>query len=299
MKLIQICCLTICSCLTVFLSRCQAQPNAASATESAIRKAAREFNEAFDRGDADLVASHFTPNGVYVNDRGQRFEGRDAIRTEYEKLFDNVSGLRLVVEIDSIRILNDTTAIEEGRVALMPQPAGANRVMSAYSAVHLLQDGKWLMAEVRDTRIVLPPEKGRMEDLDWIIGSWFAQRDDKRVDLTISRIPNSPFLTRSHSITDSGETTSAGVEIMGVDPVTGQITSWTFSSDGGRAVGTWVPDGDGWLIESTGVSKDGTKSAARYHVNPKDKDSFTWNSTNRWMGDVALPDMGDVTLKRK
>jgi hypothetical protein len=71
--------------ITILLAvRAEAQPPADSDAEAAIRKAAGEFTEAFDRGDAEALANHFTTDGVYVNEEGQTFEGRDAIQKEYE-----------------------------------------------------------------------------------------------------------------------------------------------------------------------------------------------------------------------
>ena len=128
----------------------------------AIRQAAADFAAALDRGDAKALAAHWTPDGIYIDEDGQRFVGRKAIQAEYELLFENTDELKLRLEIDSIRLINPQTAIEEGRAALTPQPPGAVRVMSSYTAVHVKQEGKWLMADVRDRRVELPPEPGQL-----------------------------------------------------------------------------------------------------------------------------------------
>ncbi len=106
-----------------------------------------------------------TANGVYIDEDGQRFKGRDAIQKEYEDLFEDNPGLKLSVEINSVRLINATTAIEEGRAAVTPQPPGDTPpVMTHYTAVHVRQDGKWLMADVRDVSVELPPDHGEVED---------------------------------------------------------------------------------------------------------------------------------------
>ena len=118
-------------------------------------------------GDAAAIAAHWTQDGVFINEYGQRYEGRELIQSQYELLFKNSSeDLELQVEIDSIRLLNPQTAIEEGRAALTPQPTGAARLMSSYTAIHVKRDGKWLMTDVRDSRVVLPPDAGQLEDLE-------------------------------------------------------------------------------------------------------------------------------------
>jgi uncharacterized protein (TIGR02246 family) len=267
--------------------------------DAAIRKAAKEFTEAFGRGNAEALAKHFTMNAVYIDENGQRFEGRKSIQQEYETLFANRSDLRLQLEIDSIRLVNATTAIEEGRVALTPQPPGSIRVMSRYTAIHTRQNGDWLMAHVRDTRVVLPPDYGQLEDLDWLVGSWAMVNDAARVEVGGRWVENNHYLARSHSVTTSGKVTSTGLEIIGLDGSTGQITSWTFTSDGGHAVGLWAPHDNGWIVQSVGVMNDGMRTIATNILSRKDKDTLVWKSYDRFAGDATLPDIQEVTLKRQ
>ena len=117
---------------------------------------AQAFVAAFDKGDAVASAALWTADGIYVDEDGVRFQGRKSIQQEYETLFQSIPDVRLQMEIDSIRLINADTAIEEGRAAISPQPPGAVRVMSRYTAVHVRQDDRWLMADVRDTRVELP-----------------------------------------------------------------------------------------------------------------------------------------------
>ena len=56
--------------------------------------------------------------------------------------------------------------------------------------------------------------------------------------------------------------TSTGLQIIGVDPSTDQIISWSFPSTGGHAMGYWAPHGNGWIVESSGVMKDGTETSS-------------------------------------
>jgi hypothetical protein len=206
-------------------------------------------------------------------------------------------GLRL--EIDSIRLINPQTAIEEGRAALTPQPPGAVRVMSSYTAVHVKQDGKWLMADVRDTRLELPPDPGRLEDLGWLVGRWSSANKDRQVGVSCRWIQNQRFLARTHAVTDGGKTVSGGLEVIGRDPSTGRITSWSFTSDGGHAVGIWAPHENGWIVESVGVMNDGTVTYATNILSRKDNDTLAWKSVSRAAGDKLLPDTDEVALKRK
>jgi hypothetical protein len=182
---------------------------------------------------------------------------------------------------------------------MTPQPAGITRVMSRYTAVHARQDGKWLMAHVRDTRVEVPPDFGQLEDLDWLVGTWTAADEKTQVEVKGRWIENRHFLARSHQVTESGKVTSTGLQIVGLDPSTGQITSWSFTGDGGHAVGRWAPHDDGWIVESVGTMNDGTPTIATDVLQRKDKDTLLWTSGDRFAGDAPLPDTQTVTLKRK
>ncbi len=249
-----------------------------SAIEKEIQATADSFVAAFKTRDAAALAGHWAPGGVYINEDGQRFEGRETIQSEYEKLFAEIpEGVQLRVEIDSVRSINPQTVIEEGRVALTPQSPGAVRVMSRYTAVHAKHNDGWLLADVRDTRVELPPETGVLKDLEWLVGTWSATNENARVEVKVRWIENDHFLARSHTAVESGKVTSGGLEIIGVDPFTGRITSWTFNNDGSHARGIWSPHENGWVVESVGAMTDGTPATATYLLSRKDGATLLWN----------------------
>ena len=294
--------LILTSCLICLATAQESKKSKATASpdEKAIRAAAADFVAAFNRGDAKGVADHWTENGVYTNEAGARFEGRKSIQSEYETLFKTApKDMKLRVEVDSVRLINTVTAMEEGRAALAPQPPGAVRVMSRYTALHVKQDGKWLMTDVRDSRVDLPPDMGQLEDLKWLVGTWIATNKDTQVEVKCSWIENQKFVMRLHEVTKSGKVISAGRDIIGVDPSTGRITSWSFTADGGHAIGIWSPHDSGWVVESIGVLEDGTQTSSTNVLSQKDSDTLLWESDNRMVGSTLLPDTNQVTLKRK
>ena len=54
-------------------------------------------------------------------------------------------------------------------------------------------------------------------------------------------LPNKTFLLRKYTVTAADGKTTSGVQIIGLDPRTGQIISWGFNFDGGHTMGTWMP----------------------------------------------------------
>jgi uncharacterized protein (TIGR02246 family) len=270
------------------------------AAEKEIRAAAASFAEAFKKRDAEAIAAYWTPDGVYVNEVGQKISGRKSIQSEYETLFkDCPAELEIRIETDSVRLVSADTAIEEGRAALTPQPSGAGRVMSGYHAVHVKQGGRWLIAELRDTRIDVPPHTGSLQDLDWLVGTWRASNDKTSVVVKCRWVENNRFLFRSNTVIESGKATADGFEVIGIHPSTQRITSWSFNADGSHSVGVWSPMDGGWAVDSVGVMEDGSPNTATNVLSRTDDDSLTWKSVERSVGEVLLPDMPEVTLKRE
>ncbi len=266
--------------------------------EAAIRAEAKAFVDAFNRHDAEAIAARWTENAVYTDEDGQQTIGREKIQSEYAMLFQEQSDLQMSNQVDSIRMLGPDTAIEEGRTALTPQPVGEPRVMSSYTAVHVKQDGKWRMADLRDTRIVMPPDYGSLADLSFLVGSWTAQADDAKIDLQFQWMAGNRFLVRNHSGTNADKLAVSGVEVIGVNPTTSQVTSWIFTSDGSHSVGLWAPTDSGWIIEYEGVTADGTPTMATNHLMRSSDEKYSWRSENRVVGTNRLPNTPEIELKR-
>jgi len=54
-----------------------------SPAEVAVRKAASDFDEAFNTGSADKIAGLWSADAEYIDEDGQRYVGRDVINKEY------------------------------------------------------------------------------------------------------------------------------------------------------------------------------------------------------------------------
>ena len=94
----------------------------------------------------------------------------------------------------------------------------ARRRLSRYTVVHVKQDGKWLMASVREASIELPSNFARVEGLGWLVGTWKAERDGTAMHTTIRWIANKSFLEREYTIRKDGIAVSSGKQIIGWDP---------------------------------------------------------------------------------
>jgi uncharacterized protein (TIGR02246 family) len=263
----------------------------------AIRDSSREFMKAFNSRNAKAVAAHWTEDGDYIDEAGQVFAGRDAIEKEYAQFFKDNNGVKLQVVIDSLRLLSDAAAIEDGRVMLDPAPVGAPAI-SKYTAVHVKVDGKWLMSTVRDVRIETPSAYRNVADLEWLIGTWTAEEHGAKMVSVCRWVANKSFVQRTYTVTHHDHTTLSGIQLIGFNPQGGHVQSWNFSSDGGHAIGVWTPRDGGWQAEVHGTTGDGTGTSAINLLTRIDDNAYVWQSVQRTAGDNTLADTDEIVLRR-
>lgn len=255
------------------------------------------FRDAFNRGDAKAVAALWAPDGEYIDEEGRRFIGRETIAAEYAKFFAAYPGVKIQIAVDSLRMVGPSTAIEDGRTAIHPAPPGIPG-SSKYTAVHVLVDGKWLMATVRDSRVEHVSAYDHLRDLEWMVGSWSAEEHGASVSMTLSWGPGKSFLERSYSVNKGGIATAAGKQIIAWDAQGQRIESWTFSSDGGRSLGIWSPTEGGWSIATSSLAADGSTASSVNSYLRIDDNGLAWRSTQRTSAGVAQPDLPEVVLRR-
>lgn len=265
---------------------------------TAIRQSSRDFVAAFDIGDAKAVAALWTEAGDYTDESGKTFSGRAAIEKEYATFFTANPGVKLKLTIDSVKLVSGDTAIEDGRAALDPSPAGPPAT-SKYLAIHVRTGGKWLMSTVRDTRLETPSGYRHVEDLEWLIGKWAAEEHGAKNESACRWVANKSFVERKFQTTRPDGTTTSGVQLIGWNADAGQIQSWTFSSDGGHAVGVWSPRAGGWSAETRGVTGDGVPTTAVNLLTKLDDGAYSWQSVQRTAGGQPLADTEEVVLKRQ
>jgi uncharacterized protein (TIGR02246 family) len=267
--------------------------------EAAIRANADAFIKAFNAGDAKGVAALWTTNGTVADDEGNAFRGRKAIEDQYAALFKAHPGARMEVAIKSIDIPTATTAIEDGEAQVLTKdnsPPSASR----YTVVHVQEDGKWLMANVHESSMPVTSNYAQLEDLGWLVGNWETKAPGVTSQSKIHWIANKSFIQRDYTVRRDGLLASSGTQIVGWDPRTRRVVSWSFDSSGGYGTGVWAPTPDGWRIASEGVTADGVPTSSKDNVIrvPGENNVFGFKSIERELGDTKLPDTAEVVLDR-
>jgi uncharacterized protein (TIGR02246 family) len=267
--------------------------------EAAIRATAEAFIKAFNTGDAKTVASLWTANGTVADEQGNVFKGRKAIEDQYAALFKAHPTARMHVAIKSIDFPTSTTAIEDGMAQLLTkdtEPPAASR----YTAVHVQEDGKWLMASVRESAMPVASNFAQLQELGWLVGDWESKSQEVTARSQVRWIANKSFLQRTFSVQREGLVVSSGMQIVGWDARTDRIVSWIFDSTGGYGNGVWTATPEGWRIESAGVTAEGVPTASKDHLIrvPGEDNVFGWRSADRKLGDAKVPDVPEVVFDR-
>jgi hypothetical protein len=190
------------------------------------------------------------------------------------------------------------SALEEGHSTFTR--AGESQAASSgrYTAVHVLRDGKWQIASIRDLPSEPTAQEDPLADLDWLIGTWHAEHLGAEMEITCRWLADKSFVELIYARRKGDKLTPTATQILGRDPRTGQVATWMFSADKGYAQGVLVPHGSGWAMEFEGARADGTPTAA-VNLLSRVNDALVWKSTQRMIGGDELPDTDEVVLKRK
>lgn len=275
------------------------KPQAKDAAElNAIRAGAQAFVAAFNKQDAKAIAALWAAHGEYVDDSGRKYSGREAIEDGYARFFADNPKAQIRLVIDSLKLLSDDAAIEDGRAFVEPAPPGAPGI-SKYLVVHVKVDGKWRMSTVRDTWIETPSGYANVADLEWLIGTWTAEEHGAKTVSVCRWVANKSFVERTYTVTQADGTKTSGVQLVGWNPQEGRVQSWNFSSDGGHAVGLWSPHTGGWTAEIRGMTGDGTPTTSVNTLTRLDDNAYVWQSLQRTLGGQQLPDTDEVVIKRQ
>ena len=252
-----------------------AEPKVADrqADREAIRAMMKEFVAAFQKGDAAAAAAFMTAEAELIPDEGDGIKGRDAIQKAYAAHFAKGVKPKVSVEIESLRFTSRDTAIEDGQMTVTRE--GESPETHRYHILYVREDGKWLLSLIKEW----PPESTDLDDLDWLIGSWTAKRADAEINTTYEWFGNKAFIKANVTVREKDKSFTA-MQLIGLDPNTGDLRTWTFEHDGGFGEGTCSRDGRRWVFENVATLTDGSVVEAMNILVPVDHDTITWQPIN-------------------
>jgi uncharacterized protein (TIGR02246 family) len=266
--------------------------------EKALLKNAERFVDAFHKGDAKALAAAWAPDGDYTDQMGKTLKGRAAIEKVFTALFAENKGLKLRIDVGSIRFVTPEVAIEDGVTSVMPAN-GAPPSRARYTIVHVKRDGEWQLSSVRDAVYAPPSNREHLAELEWLIGEWAGTGSKEGV----ARIAyhwgeNQNFLIGEFTTTMGQFSIGAGMHRIGWDAGNKLIRSWTFEHGGGFGDGMWKRDGNKWTIKATATLNDGKKLTSTNVLTRVDADTATFEFRDRTVDGQPIPDVKTVAFKR-
>ena len=289
----------------------QSRPAVASARaadEAAIRAATGRYLAALSRGDGKALADMWTPDGDIIDDEGRVTNGREAVAG-----IAPADGPRRepTIRETRLRFVTDDVAIEDGVVTVTP-PDGGEPHEGWFSATWVRQEGGFRLAGLRESRIAAPRDAATLADLSWMVGDWTVaedhaageggpRRNEPRIDLSVNWNPTRTFLIRELTITPPDAANAAPTQItqrIGWDPLSRQIVSWVFGSDGSHGEAIWSREDGTWVARTRSVLPDGTQTSALNIYAYDGTDRCAWRSIPTHVGGEHAPHVS-MTMVRK
>jgi uncharacterized protein (TIGR02246 family) len=227
-----------------------------------VEAGTQKYVEAYDKGDAKALAEFYAEDVDYTDQDGAETKGRAAIEKLLAANFEAQPGHNAEVTIDEVKLLTPDVRVNRGVAIVTPKDGAA--VATRYVAIDLKKGDRWLISHLTETEAPAPTAYSRLQELEWLVGSWENKAGDQTVETKIDWAGDKNFMVRKFKVKGSDRGETDGWEIIGWDPERQQIRSWIFDSNGGFGESTWANDGEHWLIKASNVLPDGSHSTAEH-----------------------------------
>jgi uncharacterized protein (TIGR02246 family) len=286
---------------TVFstLAYSDVAPSTSAPGDAAKIAQAREdaYVAAFNQQDLKALGDLYAEDVQFITGDGMAISGRAAVIEGLTKYFAKAKGAKLEIGVESARLLTPDVLAERGASTVVS--AQGNRDTTRFAVTYVKKGEQWLIAQVEESAAPAPDAAAvALGELAWLVGSWKDDSPGITVETTVAWTKSGHFLRRSFSVTRDGSNTIEGTEIIGYDPVAGQIRSWVFDSEGGFGESTWRREGNKWLMKVKATGPDGGQSTAQHVVTKLSEDKYTWESLNRTRNGDVLPNLDRIDVIR-
>ena len=221
------------------------------------------------------MAGFWTEEGVHIdNESGQRTEGREAVRTDIAAAFRDRPGTKLFGRVLELRFIKPDVVSIEGEVTVSSPGMEPNKL--TFSAVLVSKNNKWMIHTIEETPVAVPAtSQDALQELEWLVGRWVDESDEARVDTVFRWTTGRAFLLRSYSMETTAGDLQQGTQVIGWDPRSQEIRSWSFNSDGSFGDGIWSKNGDQWLVKSSQTLPEGRAASGTFVLKQVDDNSMT------------------------
>lgn len=265
---------------------------------ASVRSFLQQYVEAFNSQDLETISTMWAVNSVHVDHgSGIRTQGSKAIQADLAKVIKAWPESRLIGRADHIRFITPEVVSVSGRTTLFIPKESPNA--SSFSAILIKKEGGWKISSVDERPIQTPVTSTEaLSDLEWLIGQWVDESNEARVDTTFKWTNSKAFLVRSYVVTDKEGVTTNGTQIIGWDPRSKQIRSWSFDSSGSFGDAVWSRNGNEWLIRSSRTMADGQAASGTYVLTKLNYDAITVQLIGHEIEGEPMPSSKPVKVVR-
>jgi len=252
-----------------------------------IRAAAIKYLKAKAKGDVDTLRQLWTPEGEYIDARGQRFRAWEVIDQQIASQQTAEHDGKVTPPDSTLRLVTRDVAVEDGTTE-----DDASGQVVRFTAIWVRRDGRWLLDSLRESVATQPSPNDRLQPLSWILGEWVGRLEEATILVSSHWNEGGNFIVREFLVRSGDHEPVSGTQRIGWDATAGQIKSWTFDSQGGTGEGVWRARGDRWIVQSKEKTADGKVFSATSVYTPGDEDRFVWEvKSGSSAAEAALPPM--------
>ena len=263
--------------------------------EQTIRQMIAAFAEKFNKGDLSGIGNDWAEDAEYIDEAGKHTKGRKNIVAMFKKHAAEAKGAKVNLKVTNVRFLKGDVALQDG--VSVQTAADGSTDEGRFTVVWFKTDGNWKIHSARD----LPSEAGieghdaALKELQWLIGEWEAEKGN--VSVTAKWGLSKAFLMQEYKVKEADGELHV-MQLVGFDPLTGQMKSWTFDSRGGYGEGLWKREGNSWVGQTAGVLPGGQTGNAVNVIRYVDDKSMVFEVRDREVGGQPLPN-AEVKFTRK
>lgn len=172
-------------------------------------------------------------------------------------------------------------------------------MQKAFKAELVKDQGKWLFQEIQQVDIE-PEDEGQyaqLKALEWMLGTWEDAVEDVEIkSRTVWWDQYKNYLLQTFSTKIFGQNSLDAQQIIGWDPITKEIRSWIFDTDGGFGSAKWYNKGQSWYADTSYTLPNGRKASAIHIFTKVDDNTFTWASEGRDLDGEILPNIPAIKI---
>ena len=261
---------------------------------------AQAFVDAYAKRDAAAIGGMFTTDAEFLDEFGQRTQGREAIIALFDNVFQTSQEASIdEIAIERIRKITDRVVMEEGVVFTLESSKDV-RTQSRYVALHTLEkDGKWRINSLKNLPSASGSRQEQLMQLAWLVGDWVNEDSESVVHTTCNWSEDGNYLLRRFTIRTRDGKEMNGVQRIGWDPARKKLRSWTFDSQGGFFNGLWTKHDTQWLTNSAGVTASGDTVTSTSLYTMHDPEMVTWQYRSLIVAGDVRENMEPVTMVKR